>query len=288
MRDGDADGQQPWIEPDEGAGGGGSESLLNESFDPLRQALATYPPDHPSRVAFLMENFHPSFEITVRTHGPDDEAGDAVEASSTVSGDDMRVFLLGALSGVLISEHQRTGDRADIDAALDTARAALALTSHDEPDYPIRLANTCEVLRLRHASLGQRKDLDEAITVGLRAIAMTPSDHPGRAGVLFLVGRAASSKYELTGAVGDLDTAIELCRQAVETMSADDPNRANCLDSFCTVLHQRFDRTRQLEDLDALVAVSEELVASTPTDDPDRDRRLGRLSDAIRMRVRFD
>ena len=110
---------------------------------------------------------------------------------------------------------ERTGDLADLDAAIDLLRQAVAASPADHPDRARYLSNLGVALRARFERTGDRADLDAAVDAGRQAVAASPADHPDRALYLSNLGAALQIRFERTGDRADLDAAIDAGRQAV-------------------------------------------------------------------------
>ena len=137
-----------------------------------------------------------------------------------------RATFLSNLGLALPARFERTGDLADLDAAIDVGRQAVAATPADHPDRARYLSNLGGALRIRFERTGDLADLDAAIDAGRQAVAATPADHPDRATYLSNLGRALRIRFERTGDRADLDAAIDALRQAVAVAVASPRVRA--------------------------------------------------------------
>src|SRR5207247_131779 len=115
---------------------------------------------------------------------------------------------------------ERTGDRADLDAAIDAGRQAVAATPADHPARAMHLSNLGLGLQVRFKRAGDRADLDAAIDAGRQAVTATPADHPARAMYLSDLGAALRVRFERAGDRADLDAAVDAGRQAVAVEAA--------------------------------------------------------------------
>jgi hypothetical protein len=81
-------------------------------------------------------------------------------------------------SVALFIRFEQTGDRADLDAAIDASRQAVAATPAGHPNRAAMLAARGYALSRRFDRTGDRVDLDAAIDAGQQAVAATPAGHP--------------------------------------------------------------------------------------------------------------
>jgi protein involved in temperature-dependent protein secretion len=185
----------------------------------------------------------------------------------------------------LLEETLRAGDGADLDAAIDAGRQAVAASPADHPGQAGRLSNLGAALGTRFEQTGDRADLDAAIDLLRQAVAASPADHPGRAVMLYNLSNALQTRLEQTGDRADLDAAIDLLRQAVAASPADDPGQAGRLSNLGAALQTRFEQTGDRADLDAAIDLLRQAVAASPADHPDRAVMLYNLSNALQTRL---
>ena len=140
------------------------------------------------------------------------------------------------LGGTLLTRYERTGNKADLDEAIEIARAALAAAP---PEHPFRggiLSILGLALRVRYDRIGALADLDEAVEVSRAAVDAAPPGHPDRAGELANFGIALVTRFERIGIAADLDKAVEVSRAAVDAAPLDHPDRARHLSSLAGIL----------------------------------------------------
>ena len=171
----------------------------------------------------------------------------------TDAGHPGRAIFLSQLGAALLLRSERTGDRADLDAAIQSARDALAILPADDQDRAGYL-NKLGAALLRRADLAKAlADLDEGIQFIWDALTAAPEGHPDHAACLGTVASAFQVRFEHRGVRADLDAAIQFGRWAVDAFPDGDPARAVCLASLQLSLTARFRETGKLEDLDDVI-----------------------------------
>jgi hypothetical protein len=188
-----------------------------------------------------------------------------------------RALMLSNLGIALQSRFQWVGDRADLDAAIDLFRRAVAASPDGRPRDLFSLGSS---LAARFRLAGDRADLDAAIDLLRQAVAVAPADHPDRATMLSDLGSALQTRSALLGDPADLGAAIDVGRQAVAASPADDPDRSRYLSALGSFLAIRL----EAGDLDAAIDLLGQAVAASPADHPDHARYLGFLGAFLGMR----
>nr|WP_221382617.1 CHAT domain-containing protein [Actinoplanes polyasparticus] len=209
----------------------------------------------------------------------------------------------GHLSNQGSALHDRFSARsvaADLDAAVDCLRAAVAAELTRAPDRPGRLGNLSSALRERYALTGDEDDLADAVTAARQALADTPPGHQDRPRYQELLGLALEYAgdldeartllaaavhdsgtagdriirlsnqgglllrvWERTGSVADLDGAIRAAREATAGSRPDDPYRLTYLSNTGAALHRRYDATGDSADRAAAIEAYREVAGST-------------------------
>jgi len=109
---------------------------------------------------------------------------------------------LATLADALLKRHDRTRQDADVAAALDRARAAVAAIPSDDPDpaFPHMVLGLALLAGEKH---------DEAVAELRWAVTATPHDHPESAARWSNLGLAYSERHALRGGRQDLDDALD-------------------------------------------------------------------------------
>jgi len=188
------------------------------------------------------------------------------------------------LGGVLRARFERTGQLADMSAAIDAFRAAAEATPVDNPRWVAStfLGGVLHVSRFERT--GDTAVLDTAIDMFRTAAEAAPANGPDHAGMLAYLGNALRVRFDSTGSIADLNAAISALRAAVKGTPGDDPHRAGHLDFLGRALLVRFQRTGTQADLDAAITVGREAVTATPAGHPDRASHLNDLGNTLQVR----
>ncbi|MFF0728442.1 CHAT domain-containing protein [Streptomyces sp. NPDC004134] len=209
---------------------------------------------------------------------------DALSPAAGAQWQPVRAQLLSDLAAVHQLVFERTGNTADLTAAVDTARQALADTPENGPDRAMCLSNLGTGLRRRFAHTGDHGDLDAAVSCLRQAVDGLPEDHQDHAGALSNLGNALHTRFQHTGALADLETALRLQIRAVELLPAGHPARSATLSCLGTVHQTRYVRTGDEADLTAAVGALRRAVDALPPGHPQRAGMLSNLASALHDR----
>jgi hypothetical protein len=165
---------------------------------------------------------------------------------------------------------RQTGNTADVDAAVDAARRAVAATRPDDANRARRLADLAIDLHGRFLAAQNVADLDAALTAVTEATARLPADASSRSHCLSTLGLIESTRFERSGSQADLDRAIAVARQAVASLPPDDPDRAEPLSGLAMFLSRRYETAGAVSAFDEAREILDEALALTKDDDPDR------------------
>ncbi|WP_143263973.1 CHAT domain-containing protein [Amycolatopsis kentuckyensis] len=152
------------------------------------------------------------------------------------------------LGPALMLRHELTGDRADLDAAIDLQRAAIGRPV-DSPDEVLEeLGNLAAALVNRFLRDRDSADLDEAIKLTRRGVEL---DEAHGTNSLHILGSALFYRYSHLGRRHDLDEAIAADERAVAV--AGPRYLANAHANLGNRLRQRFVATGEPADIDAAI-----------------------------------
>jgi hypothetical protein len=182
----------------------------------------------------------------------------------------------------------RTGDVADLDAALATTRDGLAQTPADHPKRPSRLTTLGGQLQMRFVATGERSDLDANIDAMQQACDAAGPDHEDRSMHLSNLGRAHTVAYQVAGDPADLARAVDTLREAVSVMAPGEApsSRGTRMGALHTALALRYDRTGDPADLDEAFRLAREAEEVTPPGDHNTIDRVLDLASAHALRHR--
>lgn len=184
----------------------------------------------------------------------------------------------------LARRFDRTGDVADLDAALDASRSAMAGTT--EVGHRINFVRQgIRRLALRKAN---PPDPGEVIRTALSAADAFAEEHPQHGEMLHSAGTALRHRYDLSGAADDLDRSIRLLKISVERCGEDDV-RAERRNSLGNALLRRFESTGLPEVLDEAIENHRRGIPDGSRHAPERAVRLNNLAASLRQRgLHFD
>ncbi|MFT7840471.1 CHAT domain-containing protein [Saccharothrix sp. BKS2] len=265
----------------------GAPADLSAAVDLSRTAVAGVPTGYflaPAHLTTLGVALWTRFE---RTGSLADlhEAIDVLGAAATNrAAGSLRSLTLSNLSNALRARAGLLGSSGDLDAAVDTGRAAVADAT---PASAVAcLLNLSVALHVRAAERQDPADLDAAIPVAARAVEHCPEEHPHRPQVLSNLAGLLRTRAESHPRPGDLDRAVELLREAV---ARTDPAHATAPVhrlNLSVALRARYaDRGRE-EDAAEAVDLARRAVEALPVDDPRRAVVWTNLGWVLRLRHR--
>ncbi|MDG4767425.1 CHAT domain-containing protein [Solwaraspora sp. WMMD406] len=284
-----------------------------------RRAVRQTPRDHPSMVTAAL-NLAGALIARHERDGDLSDVDEAIEllrhaaALCRTAGADGRpaahpawAYLQANLSVAYKDRFRRLGRPTDIDAAVDAARAGLAVVSDRHPNQLNTLHAAGTALAARFEVSGDRSDLTEAIDLFQQGARRCPPEHPKAVLIHSALCVTLRERHDLdqhgaASAVGDgpvsadIDAAVDASRAALRIASDGHPHRAGCLTNLALALLSRFEATAgqgsvalpgRPADLDEALATATEAVTSTPADDPDRAGYLSNLAGVLRVKARY-
>jgi len=152
--------------------------------------------------------------------------------------------------GIMLDKrYERTGDMADLEAAIQAAQKAVD-SAPDQPRRAMYLTNLGNKLGHRYEQTGDMADLEAAIQAAQQAVDSKPEDHLNLAACWNNLGNNLGSRYERTGDMADLEAAIQVAQKAVDSTPQDHPDRAMYLNNLGNKLGRRYERTGDRADLE--------------------------------------
>ncbi|MET7424246.1 CHAT domain-containing tetratricopeptide repeat protein [Dactylosporangium sp. NPDC005555] len=235
---------------------GGRRADLDEAVAVLQQAMDVVPDDDPAHdggayelSVVLVKRFLADRAL------PDLDA--AVGLVRDLDGSQSR----NALSQALGIRFEVTGDPADLDAAVDAGRDAVALLEEGHHDWSVFRNSLAGLLRTR-AATGTPADLDEAVDLHREAVAAASPEHPFVPQLLVNLARTLRAR----SAAGDLDEAVDALRLAAAVTGH--PRRAASLTELGWALLARYATGGALGDLAEAVAVGRSALDLEPAGSP--------------------
>ncbi|WP_433088162.1 CHAT domain-containing protein [Dactylosporangium sp. CA-052675] len=264
---------------------GRAPALLERAIRLLREAAARG--RGPQRAVYLV-NLCSAEQNRFRATGDVSAVDEAVAAGSEavrVAAADILPAAEGNLGAALRVRYETLGRDADLTAAVEHGRAALAAAPPDDPrDATYRSSLSC-ALQARYDRYGDPDDLGEAIALGEALLAREPDGSPTRAGHLSNLGNGLRQRYLLTGDADDLRRSIEAGTAAVDAAHGTDPDAPAYRSNLSSALRDRFDRDRDPADLDTAIELLEAAVGEAAQGDPKRPGYLSNLGTMRRHRA---
>ncbi|MEV4123299.1 CHAT domain-containing protein [Micromonospora sp. NPDC049645] len=198
--------------------------------------------------------------------------------------------LLSVLGGALLNRFEQSGERADLDEAVDILRRVV--TQADDAATPHRASELQRVqlasaLLLRSQVTETRDDIEEAVALLRDTVAGLPTDAPDRTIIMFTYVLALQSRFRYSSDVGDLDLAVAVARRAIASTSADQTDRRVELRSaLAAILTERYRYTGNGNDLGQAVQASRDVTEALSADDPARTGHL--ISLAARLHTLYE
>jgi hypothetical protein len=207
-------------------------------------ASAADEPDLPSmvrssRLGNLAAAHYLRFEHE-RTSTAINDAIDARQRSvdATDRNDPALATRLSALAGSRRSRYEMTGDRRDIDSAINLGQEALRLTDDPNRTGGIR-TGLASSLRVRYERLGHAADLDASIAQDRAAVDQAKPGSATRGSRLTNLSISLRDRYLLHGNDADLEEAVHASRDAVSYPTDNNTQRARRLTNYALALRSR-------------------------------------------------
>lgn len=196
-----------------------------------------------------------------------------------------------SLSSALTERFTRFGDRADDQAALDAARAAVQATARDDSQQTDRemrilsLGNLGAGFQGRYERTGKPADLNAAISQYQAALGLG-AEAPGTQPIYANLSGVMRIRFEQDRDPADLDAAIEYGQAATAANPPGTVYHAPSLSNLGIALIRRFQHGGALRDADDAVSALRAALRSVPPDSPDYAGMQGNLSQALLNRYR--
>jgi tetratricopeptide (TPR) repeat protein len=194
----------------------------------------------------------------------------------------LRADALTDLSIILSSRYLSEDRDDDLNAAVDTARAAVDLTAEAASQLPARRANLGNALRLRGLRLRRSTDLDDAVAT-LRLAAQRPGLAAEAAGHLSNLGAALQSRAEALRTDDGLDEAVSVLGRAVDLVGPG-PGLPTYLSNLGNALLLRARYRQDVPGVTEAVEVQERASQAAPPGHPDRSVILANRANALAAR----
>ncbi|MFD9794964.1 CHAT domain-containing protein [Streptomyces sp. NPDC059070] len=184
----------------------------------------------------------------------------------------------------LVRRFAAGGSPADLDAAVELGREALAGMPRDRPDWVTLLANHSLALLTRYEHTGALEDIDACLAAIRGASRRLDPGHPGLADLLNNEGYALLTRHYRTRSADELDEAVACGRRAVALTSAGAVRLPGTLSNLALALRTRFALGADPADLAEAIAVGRRAVEATAAGSPARAQHLNNLGYALMAR----
>jgi hypothetical protein len=195
------------------------------------------------------------------------------------------------LAAVLSDRYERTGQLADLNAAITSAEQAVRHTPPDDPDRVTYLGNLAVCMSDRYDRLGDLSDLDRALGILVSATEEADGDPPEMARLWSNLGMLWLSRYERTADAAELDLSIQMAEQAVALTPSSAPELPGYLNNVGNARRLRFERFANTNPRSGRIAGNADFVSAvdayqravdlTPADSPNRPKFLTNLGNAL-------
>ncbi|GAA4706134.1 hypothetical protein [Phytohabitans rumicis] len=220
----------------------GDVADLTDAVDIARQVLAATPADdqmYGNRLTTLATFLQLRF-ASAATIADLDASIEAYAEALTSAGDDDedRPMYLSNLGRARMTRYVYVSrDPADLDAAVELVRTAVARTPDGDPARDTRLHALHQAYWLCYARTGDLADLEAALRAAHEAIEATLPEHPDRPERIFNLGATHLARYERTGHSDDAAAAKDVAKRLMRAVPKDHPLYA--------AAHDLLDRARR-------------------------------------------
>ncbi|NKE62449.1 tetratricopeptide repeat protein [Lentzea sp. PSKA42] len=223
----------------------------------LEQAVRVLPQQDPEVLVHLGVALTIRAELTLR---PDDMRDAATTLSNAVDlappGSEVRMRALGSLADVRRQLVEMTGDRAQLDAAVDMANEAvsLAVTHGDQHAVSAAMCNLGLALVVRARLDNNPADLDLALR-HLHAVEDQPTSSGNEAPRRNAIGQAYLARYPMIGAPEDLQEAVRWLDRALSAPPEPAPQTVLALGRCLVLLATKHEDLAGPDDLDRAISL---------------------------------
>ncbi|MFJ3791258.1 hypothetical protein [Kitasatospora sp. NPDC090091] len=232
----------------------GEPADLDRAIDSYTAARALVPAGHISQSHLTATLWAMIGLRWGRSGGAEDETlmiRTGLDAAATVTDPRVAGRLRSLLAFALQHRNQRTGDPADLDAAVRLCRDFLAAEGADDADRIPTRAQLCYLLRVRYSRSGDLAELDEAVEHGRAAVASEGADPVELALWRSDLSAALRERAESTNSTEDIDEAVEFGR-----LAAGGGANPGATSHYAGALAHRFQALGELDDLHKAVRLS--------------------------------
>lgn len=243
------------------------QALLDAAIHTARRAVAVYPEDHPDLPQALL-TLGAALRDQAQLCGSGDDLAEAVDvltraAQGAGPSSPFYASSLGALSQALLTRFTLARQVADLDAAIDLARKAIAALPSGA-DHMGLTTILSEALLARSEWSGSKADLDAGLEIARQAASTAPRTELATAEHLRNATAALQMEYLRTEEPGLLDESVETARRALAATADGDPNTVLSLMFLAGALRLRCQDAEDDDGLDEAIELARRAVATAP------------------------
>ncbi|WP_167736450.1 tetratricopeptide repeat protein [Nocardioides sp. 1609] len=193
---------------------------------------------------------------------------EAVDLFATLSSERGNAADFANLAVAYLARFEAGARGADLDHAVDSARAAVRRTPPEDPSSAARLSNLGAALRAAFDWYADEDLLDEAVEVGREAVRQTRPEDLDVARRLTNLATSLTTRFERRRRREDIDESIDLGRRAATAGPA--TGHAARVANLASALHLRGSVYGRIEDLQEALALARATAQSLPNQHADR------------------
>ncbi|KUJ09999.1 uncharacterized protein LY89DRAFT_656612 [Mollisia scopiformis] len=258
---------------------------LNQIIEIRETALITAP-DHARRLHWLVELatlLDKRFKRFEDVPDLDRSITLARLAVTEVDHDDHKNYsgLLSNLATTLRVRFAQTGQREDLNRAVEVGERVLDALAPEHPERSSFLTNFAYILNVRYDQTGNQDDLKRIIETFEEVVTLLTPDSPIYASSLSSFATALSKRFEVTESMDDLARALKYGKMATAAILPHSPFRSLCFANLGKLLDLQFVRTQNPEDKDASIEATETALATAADNDSGRIITMSNLASAL-------
>lgn len=260
---------------------------LDQTIGFLKHIMGVVPTGHPERpehmvrlAEFLVERYNKSWRDGVENLN---EAIDLIEQVLNAGAEESHFHAKAGnlLSNWLDLRYNRTGNRADLDQAVEVSRLAVRSLHADCDLLPVSWIGLGSRLFHRFEVTSSNLDLEESIRLMERSFKCISSDDPNKNVALNNLGPLLATKFQRSDDSSDLARAIHYSELAVEGFVADGSDKAAALANLGHLLRRRYQRMGHSNDLDRAIELTNLSMRGADNRDPQRPQMIFNMASLL-------
>ncbi|KAH9911557.1 TPR-like protein [Fomitopsis serialis] len=172
-------------------------------------------------------------------------------------------MLLNNLANAYLSHYGVSSQMEDLEQAISTVEAAMALTPEGDPQRADRMATIGNSYLTLFMRSHKRSDIDKAISSLQAAVDIAPDEYYKKSGFLNNLGNAYQQCFDNYGDVSDIRKGIKVLWHITNLTPDGHPEKHIQLGNLGAAYHDQFEQTGQLAEIERAVEVLELAVQCT-------------------------